>query len=103
MSWMKYTIFINSLLVKFKEENICCKIVNISSTHLGYTDDVPTACLLKPKLDRAMDIGYAHVCTWRYELNAKKSILVLGENKTEHMCNAKYRIFKQKILDMLAL
>ena len=41
-----------------------------------------------------MDMIYAHGCTWRYELNAIKSFLVLGESKTEHMCDAKDRIFK---------
>ena len=41
-----------------------------------------------------MDIIYAHGCTWRYELNAIKSVLVLGESKTEHTCDAKDRIFK---------
>ena len=64
---MEYTIFINSLLVKPKEENICCKIVNIFSPHLGYADDVATACLSKPKLDWAMDIVYGYdICPWVY-------------------------------------
>ena len=93
MSLMKYTIFINSLLIKLKNENIFCKIVGIPSTPLGYADDVATACLTKTRLDRAMDIVYAHGCTWRF--NAKKSgVLVLGENENEHNRHSKDRIFK---------
>ena len=95
MSLMKYAIFINSLLVKLKNENICCKIFNTPSTPLGYADDVATACLSKPRLDRAMEIVYTHGCVWRYELNAKKSgVLVLGENRIEHARNSRDRVFK---------
>ena len=95
MSLMKYTIFIDSLLVKLKRENICCKILNIPSTPLGYADDVATACLSKTKIDRAMDIVYSHGCTWRYQLNAKKSgVLVLGEDRTEHLRNSGDRVFR---------
>ena len=72
MSLMKYTIFINSLLTTLRNANICCKIYRTPSTPLGYADDVATCCLSKQKLDRAMDIVYAHGCAWRYGLNAKK-------------------------------
>ena len=95
MSLMKYTVFINSLLVKLKNENICCKIYRTPSTPLGYADDIATACVSKTKIDRAMDIVYNHGCTWRYNLNAKKSgILVLGESRTEHERNSQDRLFK---------
>ena len=95
MSLMKYTIFIDSLLVKLKRENICCKIINTPSTPLGYTDDVATACLAKPRIDWAMEIVYSHGYTWRYKLNAKKSgVLVLGEDRAEHQRNSGNRVFR---------
>ena len=62
MSLMKYTIFIYSLLINLKNEGICCKIYTTPSTPLGYADVIPTACLTKSKLDRAMDIVYNHGC-----------------------------------------
>ena len=95
MSLMKYTVFINSLLVTLKEANICCKIYRTPSTPLGYADDVATCCPSKRKLDFAMDIVYKHGCAWRYEFNAKKSgVLVYGESVREHECNSVDRCFK---------
>ena len=36
-----------------------------------------------------MDIVYSHGCAWGYELNAKKSgVLVFGESLRDHMINA---------------
>ena len=81
MSLMKYTVFINSLLVELRDAGICCKIYKTPSAHLGYADDVATCCLTKSKIDKAMDIVYNHGCAWHYEFNAKKSgILVYGES-----------------------
>ena len=95
MSLMKYTIFINSLLVDLRHADICCKIYMTPSTPLGYADDVATCCLSKRKIDRAMDIVYNHGCVWRYEFNAKKSgILVYGESKKEHALNSPFRQFQ---------
>ena len=95
MSLMKYTVFINSLLVTLKDANICAKIYRTPSTPLGYADDVATCCLSKQKLDKAMGIVYQHGCTWRYELNAKKSgVLVYGESPKDHERNSLYRSFK---------
>ena len=95
MSLMKYTIFINSLLINLRNEGICCKIFATPSTPLGYANEIATACITKSKLDRAMEIVYNYGCTWHYDLNAKKSgILVLGESRTEHERNSKDRILK---------
>ena len=95
LSLMKYTIFINSLLVKLKETKICCKIYTTPSTPLGYADDVATCCLSKRKLDHAMDIVHSHGRTWRYQLNAKKSgVLVFGESAADHERNSLERVFK---------
>ena len=95
MSLMKYTIFINSLLVDLKNAEICCKLYATPSTPLGYADDVATACLLKNKLDQAMDIVHSHGCAWRYDFNTKKSgVLVYGEKQQEHSQNSKDRFFQ---------
>ena len=95
LSLMKYTIFINSLLVGLKSANICCKLYRTPSTPLGYADDVATCCLSKQKLDVAMDMVHRHGRTWRYELNAKKSgVLIFGENQTEHERNVVNRYFR---------
>ena len=95
MSLMKYTVFINSLLISLKDANISCMIYRTPSTPLGYADDVATCCVSKPKLDKAMDILYNHGCVWRYELNAKKSgVLVYGESPKEHERNSCERLFK---------
>ena len=95
MSLMKYTVFINSLIVTLKESGICCKIYTTPSTPLGYADDVATCCVSKLKLDKAMDIVYSHGCAWRYEFNAKKSgVLVYGESPKDHDRNSLCRLFK---------
>ena len=42
-----------------------------------------------------MDVVYNHGCTWRYDLNARKSgVLVFGEDRRNHDRNASNRIFK---------
>ena len=62
---------------------------------MGYADDIATCCLSKQKTDKAMSIVYRHGCVWRYELNAKKSgILVYGESVKDHNLNSINRIFK---------
>ena len=95
MSLMKYTIFVNSLLVKLKDSDLCCKIYDTPSTPLGYANDIATCCSSKNRTDRAMSIVHDHGCTWRYDLNAKKSgILVFGETMREHVRNSEERIFK---------
>ena len=92
---MKYAIFINALLTDLKKSGLCCKLYRIPSTPLGYADDVATCCLSKQRLDKTMDLVYAHGCTWRYELNAKKSgVLVYGESLKEHERNSVDRVFK---------
>ena len=94
-SLMKYTVFINLLLVTLKEADISCKIYRTPSTPLGYADDIATCCVSKFKLDKAMDIVYNHGCVWRYEFNAKESgVFVYGESPKEHERNSCNRPFK---------
>ena len=95
MSLIKYTVFINSLLVYLKNSGHCCKLYNTPSTPVGYADDLATGCINNRKLDRVMEVVYQHGCTWRYEFNAKKSgVLVYGESRTEHIRNARNRAFR---------
>ena len=94
LSLLKYTVFINSLLVSLRDSGLCAKIYATPSTPLGYADDLAACCLSKRKTDDVMDAVYSHGCTWRYNFNARKSgSLVVGENIRTHQRNAPYRRF----------
>ena len=94
LSLLKYTVFINSLLISLKESGLCAKIYATPSTPLGYADDLAACCLTKRKTDAVMDVVYTHGCTWRYDFNARKSgVLVVGENPRTHLRNAAERRF----------
>ena len=80
MSLLKYTVFINSLLVELKNSNLCVKVYDMPSTPVGYADDLATGCFNKTKLDLVMNIVYRHGCTWRYEFNARKSGVLVYDN-----------------------
>ena len=95
MSLLKYTVFINSLLVQLKQSQLCCKMYKTPSAPVGYADDLAAACLNKHKMSQVMDIVYAHGRTWRYDFNAKKSgVLVFGETAKEHKFNSLERDFR---------
>ena len=88
MSLLKYTLFINSLLVQLKLSGLCCKINRTPSTPVGYADDLASGCINANRLRQVMDIVYQHGCTWRYEFNARKSgVLIFGDD-TPHNRNA---------------
>ena len=94
MSLLKYTIFINSLPVQLKESGYCCKIYQMPSILVGYADDLAAGCINERKLNNVMKIVYQHGCTWRYEFNAKKSVvLVNGKNTSEQRSNKQARVF----------
>ena len=103
LSLMKYTAFINSLLVALEESGLCCEIRRIKTAPLGYADDVASACTSKNKLDRAIALVCKHSNRWRYQLNAKKcAVLVYGETKRENESNAKdrvYRLGQEKVVE----
>ena len=85
MSLIKYTAFINSLIIAIRDADICCKIYRTPSAPVGYADDIAACCKIKRNIDRVMKIVGDHGCTWRYDFNASKSgILVFGENKRTH-------------------
>ena len=95
LSLLKYTVFINSLLVNLRDSGLCAKIYRIPSTPRGYADDLAAVCLSKRKTDAVMDQVYLHGCTWRYDFNARQSgILVYGENRRAHDRNSINRSFR---------
>ena len=95
LSLLKYTMFINSLLIKLRDSGLCARIFRTPTTPQGYADDLAAVCLSKRKIDAVMDAVYNHGCTWRYDFNARKSgILVYGENRRNHERNSSNRSFK---------
>ena len=94
MSLIKYTAFINSLIVSLKDSGLCCCVKRIPSTPVGYADDLAACCRNERKLERTLKVVYQHGCTWRYQYNAKKSgILVYGETPAANAHNSQMRVF----------
>ena len=58
MSLIKYTVFINLLIVTLQLSGNCCSIYKTPSTPVGYAD-----VLSKYKMDRTHDTVYAHGIT----------------------------------------
>ena len=95
MSLIKYIAFIDSLLVELEGSNLCCSISGMSTSPLGYADDMTTASISKFKADQAMDLVYKHSCRWRYQLNAKKcAVLVYGEPLKDKRLNSRHRQYR---------
>ena len=88
-------VFINSLLSELKQSRLCCTIYQTKGAPVGHADDLAAACNNKWKMDRVMEIVYAHRRTWRYDFNTRKSgVLVFGESPKEHLENTMNRIFR---------
>ena len=95
MSLIKYTAFINSLIVQLRNSGLCCSISRTPSSPVGDADDLAACCLSERKLDRALQVVYNHGCTWRYQYNAKKSgVMVFGESSQVGKYNAARRDFR---------
>ena len=60
MSLIKYTAFINYLIVILQNSGACCSIGRIPSTPVGYADDLAAACLSERKLEAALGLVYRH-------------------------------------------
>ena len=73
LSLIKYTAFINELIVELQESALCCMIHGIKSTPPGYADDSATACISKGKMDGALRIVNQYGNRWRFSFNAKKT------------------------------
>ena len=95
LSLTKYVAFINELIVELEESDLCCRISGISTSPVGYADDLATATLSKRKTDRVHDLVYEYGNRWRFQFNAGKSaVLVFGESKNDHDRFIKDRVFK---------
>ena len=95
LSLLKYTVFINSLILELKSSGLCCKLYRTPSTPVGYADDLATCSTSMYNLDRAIDIVASHGRTLWYNVNAKKSgILVYSEDKHESGQNSILRTFR---------
>ena len=91
-SLIKYTAFVNSLLVQIEDSNLCVSMRTIKCSPVGYADDMSSACMSKPKLYKVMKLVNNHANRWRYEYNAQKgAVLVHGEDKKTYNVNKKHR------------
>ena len=92
LSLIKYISFIDSLLMSLENSNLCCTFSGISTTPLGYADDMATATVSENAMDRVLNIVHLHSRRWRYNFNAKKSaVIVYGEGERENKLNSKNR------------
>ena len=92
LSLIKYIAFINSLLIELKDSKLCCKIYRTPSSPLGYADNIAAASTSKHHVDQILNIVHTHSSKWRYDLNAKKSaVVVYGETLRENKNNMTFR------------
>ena len=105
LSLLKYTLFINSLLIQLKNSGYCCKIYHEPSTPVGYAYDLASGSINVTKLNQVMRIVYQHGCTWRYEFNARKSgVLVYEGERPINQQNVRmdeFRLGEAKVLERL--
>ena len=83
---LKYTVFINSLLVQLKTSGYCYKIYRLPSAPVGYADDFASGCINEFKLNQVMKMVYRHECTWRYEFNARKGGVLIYSGDPNPVC-----------------
>ena len=94
LSLIKYISFINSLLIQLKQSGLCCTVMRIQTTPLGYADDLATCTLSGNRMKQVVGIVEKHGQTWRYSFNAGKSaIMVYGESKRETAIGSEHRMF----------
>ena len=84
MSLIKYTAFINSLIITLRNSGLCSKIYRMPGSPVGYADDLATCCRDRRKLERSMSLVCTHGRTWRYDFNAKKSGVLIFDNDITH-------------------
>ena len=95
LSLMKYTAFINSLIVTLENSNLCSTIYRIKASPVGYADDLATSTISKNRMDQVMTTVYSHGRKWRYSFNAAKSaVLVYDETTAERRHGSSWRVFK---------
>ena len=82
LSLTTYVAFIDALLNTLEQSKLCCTIMKIPSTPVGYADDVATACISKLRTDKVLKAVHDFGCKWRFNFNANKSaVLVYGETR----------------------
>ena len=95
LSLVKYTAFINTLLISLENSSLCSTIFGLKVSPVGYADDVASASTSKVKVDKVLKMVYEHSRKWRYDFNAGKSaILVYGESPPEGKLNSKFREYR---------
>ena len=95
LSLLKYTAFINELILSLQHSGLCCGVHDIPTCPSGYADDLATACLSKSKTDQVLNIVNNYGNRWRFHFNAKKSaVLIYGEGKKSYQLNSSNRVFK---------
>ena len=92
LSLIKYTAFIDSLIVTLEQSGACASIYGTDISPLGYADDIASASVSEGDIDNVLRIADRHSREWRYEFNAKKSaISVFGRTSKEYDNNAQHR------------
>ena len=95
LSLTKYVAFINELIVQLEESTLCCMIRGVSTSPVGYADDLAAATTSKRRTDRVHDIVHEYGNRWRFQFNASKSaVLVFGESNKDHDKLSEDRTFK---------
>ena len=72
LSSTKYIAFINPLVEKLEQSNLCCTIGTIKASPVSYADDLATACPTKRRTDQVLEMVYNFSRKWRFQFNAKK-------------------------------
>ena len=94
LSLIKYTAFIDELIVILQNFDLCCSVGGIKSTPPGYADDLATACTSKHKMDKCLEIVNQYGNRWHFSFNAKKSaIMTYGETPKVNVENSVHRVF----------
>ena len=77
LSLVKYTAYIDSLIVSLERSDLCCGIYMVKSSPVGYADDLAACTTSKSKMDLVMEKVHQHRCDWRYAFNAGKSTVLI--------------------------
>ena len=94
LSLVKYTVYIDSLIVSLERSNLCCGIYRVKSSPVGYADDMAACTTSKRKMDLVMEKVHQHGCDWRYSFNAGKSaVLIFGESSKDRKVRSENRMF----------
>ena len=92
LSLIKYTAFIDSLIVPLEQSGACASVYGIHVSPLGYADDIASASVSERDIDKILRLADRHSREWRYEFNAKKStISVFGKTTKQYEKDAQHR------------